>query len=89
SQLAQLFRLPDNYSTPQALAGLQTRASIDQLIQQRLGTGLGTNAAGGSNYLQQQIQQAQGQLSQLKDKLNQFTNAPSGDGGMPQGFKPN
>ena len=89
SQLAQLFRLPDNYSTPQALAGLQTRASIDQLIQQRLGTGLGTNAAGGSNYLQQQIQQAQGQLSQLKDKLNQFTNSPSGDGGMPQGFKPN
>jgi len=98
SQLAQLFRLPDNYGTPQALAGLQTRASIDQLIQQRLGVGggMGTNTTtnntangAGSNMLQQQIQQAQGQLSQLKDKLNQFTNSPSGDGGMPQGFKPN
>ncbi len=89
SQLAQLFRLPDNYGTPQALAGLQTRASIDQLIQQRLGTGLGTNAAGASNILQQQIQQGQGQLSQLKDKLNGLGSNANGDIQMPQGFKPN
>ncbi|MBS1578293.1 MAG: hypothetical protein JST29_01480 [Bacteroidetes bacterium] len=101
SQLAQLFRLPGNYGTPQALAGLQTRASIDQLIQQRLGTGLGSNTGNnptsnssigngaGSNFLQQQLQQAQGQLSQLKDKVNQLGGNTNQDIQMPQGFKPN
>jgi hypothetical protein len=95
-QLAQLFRLPDNYGTPQALAGLQTRAGIDQLIQQRLGVGGGTGANTGNtgtgtanNMLQQQIQQAQGQLSQLKDKLNGLGSNTNQDIQMPQGFKPN
>ena len=37
SQLASLFPTPDNYGTPQALAGLQTRASIQQLLQSKFG----------------------------------------------------
>jgi hypothetical protein len=86
SQLASLFRLPDNYGTPQSLAGLQTRAQVQQQIQTQLAAG-GPNA---QQYLQQNLQAAQAQLNQLKDKL---LNSPSTGGGggeadMPN-FKPN
>ncbi|WEK36756.1 MAG: hypothetical protein P0Y53_04510 [Candidatus Pseudobacter hemicellulosilyticus] len=83
SELAGLFRLPDNSGTPQSLAGLQTRASVQSLIQDRI-------AAGGPNaqaMLQQNLQAAQSQLSQLKDKLNDLGGAGA-DGDMPD-FKPN
>lgn len=84
SELAGLFRLPDNYGTPQSLAGLQTRASVQSLIQERI-------AAGGPNaqaMLQQNLQAAQSQLSQLKDKLNNLGGMGGGDGDIPD-FKPN
>lgn len=93
SQLASLFRVPDNYGTPQALAGLQTRASVNQLISQRLGTitapTTGATAQGGNpqQYLQQQVQQAQGELNKLKDKINK-AGGGSSDLEMPN-FKPN
>ena len=83
SELAGLFRLPDNYGTPQSLAGLQTRASVQSLIQERV-------AAGGPNaqaMLQQNIQEAQKQMNQLKDKINQLGGMGS-DGDIPD-FKPN
>lgn len=86
SQLAQIFRLPGSYTDPsQALQGLQTRADVQQLLGSQLGTG-----AGGTNpqqYLQQQVQQAQGELNKLKDKVNQFGGGSS-DLEMPD-FKPN
>ncbi|MGN6196717.1 MAG: hypothetical protein ACTHOB_17385 [Ginsengibacter sp.] len=86
SQLASLFGLPENYGTPASLAGLQTRASVQGMIQQRI-------AAGGPNALaqvQQNLQNAQAQLSQLKDKLLKSSGLQgmSGDIDMPD-FKPN
>jgi hypothetical protein len=86
SQLTSLFGLPDNYGTPASLAGLQTRASVQGMIQQRI-------AAGGPNALaqvQQNLQNAQAQLSQLKDKLLKSSGLQgmSGDIDMPD-FKPN
>ena len=37
SYLALLFPQPENYGTPAALAGLQTRTSVQGMISQRLG----------------------------------------------------
>jgi hypothetical protein len=63
------------------LAGLQTRASVTALIQNQL-------AAGGPSAQQaftQNVQQAQAQLNQLKDRIAQGGNS---DGELPS-FKPN
>ncbi|MBX2924799.1 MAG: hypothetical protein KF746_21540 [Chitinophagaceae bacterium] len=92
SILAQLFPTPDNYGTPQALAGLQTRAGVQQVLQQQLALPATNGAsANPAQYLQQQIQQAQGELSQLKDKLNQLGINGSGGSDMivPEHFTPN
>ena len=98
SYLAKLFPVPDNYGTPQALAGLQTRASVQQALQQRFGTSFftpassstsGSNGGSSSNYLQQQMNAAQTQLSALKDKMSKLgMNGGSSDMTMPD-FKPN
>jgi prefoldin subunit 5 len=88
SYLAALFPVPANYGTPQALAGLQTRSSIQNLIAQRVGTGGGAGV-NPQQYFQGQVDAAQAQLSQLKNKLNQLgTNSGSSDMTMPE-FKPN
>ncbi len=70
SELSSLFRLPGNGPAidPASLAGLQTRASVQNLIQQRFGS----SGANVQQMVQQQVGDAQSQLSQLKDKLNQF-----------------
>ncbi|MFZ1527281.1 MAG: hypothetical protein WAT19_00895 [Ferruginibacter sp.] len=77
SMLSSLFRMPENYGTPQSLAGLQTRASVNALIQDRI-------AAGGPNareMFSQNMQAAQAELNKLKDKILK-TNANGGwDGG--------
>ncbi|HEX6431628.1 MAG TPA: hypothetical protein VF008_28250 [Niastella sp.] len=86
SELASLFRLPDNYGTPQSLAGLQTRSQVQQQIQTQLASA-GPNA---QQYLQQNMQAAQAQLNTLKDKLNKL--GGSGGGGVDMDipdFKPN
>lgn len=84
SELASLFRLPDNYGTPQSLAGLQTRSQVQQQIQSQLSSA-GPNA---QQYLQQNLQAAQSQLNQLKDKINKLGGSSSGDMEIPD-FKPN
>lgn len=73
SMLAQLFPMPQNYGTPAALTGLQTRDQVANIISQRL-PGAFTPAAGGggSNYLQQQLQTAQTQINTVKDKISQL-----------------
>ncbi len=86
SILAQLFPMPQNYGTVAALAGLQTRDQVAGIISQRL-PGAFTPNAGGSNYLQQQLQTAQSQISQLKDKISQLAGGSS-DMTMPD-FQPN
>ncbi len=67
SMLASLFRVPSSGGTnPTAnLAGLQTRASVNALIQQQI-------AAGGPDAAQQirsNMQAAQAELNKLKDKV--------------------
>ncbi len=83
SELAQLFPAPANYGTFAGLQGLQTRAEIQELMQSRIAAG-GPNAG---QMVQQNIQQAQQQLHQLKDKINKLGGSSS-DFDMPD-FKPN
>jgi hypothetical protein len=85
SQLASLFRLPGNNagSTVQSLAGLQTRASVQGMIQQRI-------AAGGPNamaQIQQNLAVAHAEMDKLKDKISKMGGGGS-DLEMPD-FKPN
>lgn len=89
SQLASLFRLPaNNPSDPAALnaslAGLQTRAQVNNLLQQQL------SAPGAMEQFQQNMQDAQSQLNSLKEKYLKVPSA-GGDLGevMPDGFRPN
>jgi hypothetical protein len=90
SELAGLFGVPANYGSAQSLAGLQTRAQVQQLIQTQLssaGPNLPTGQAGAQQILQQNIQAAQTQLNQLKDKISKL-GSNGGDIDMPD-FKPN
>ena len=65
SYLARLFPEPQNYGTPEALAGLQTRAAVQQGLQQRFGALPASSpetlgeGGGANSYLQQQMQAAQ------------------------------
>jgi hypothetical protein len=85
SQLASLFSLPDpnDPSSQTNLAGLQTRAQVNALIQNQIAAG----GPGAQQQFQQNLQDAQSQLQQLKDKMSQF-GASSSDEEMPD-FKPN
>lgn len=87
SMLASLFRMPGDPNDPAAqasLAGLQTRAQVNGQIQQQL-------AAGGPNaqaQFQQNMQAAQAQLNELKNKILKAGGGNS-NMDMPEGFKPN
>jgi hypothetical protein len=86
SQLAQLFRVPgasNNTGAGVPIPGLQTQAQVQQQIQQQLGTG--TNP---TQYLQQQIGEAESVLNKLKDKVNALGGGAD-ELDMPEGFKPN
>lgn len=86
SQLASMFRLPGGSSSVvdpsniASLQGLQTRAMVQQQLQQQFG------ATGGQQLLQRNMQQAQAQLYELKNKLLQFGGVDDLD--MPD-FTPN
>lgn len=84
SELAGLFRLPGNSSGVSAIsiAGLQTRAGIQQEIMRRFGSGPNVQ-----QMMQQQVQGAQTQLTQLKNKINKLGGSSS-EMEMPD-FKPN
>jgi hypothetical protein len=84
SQLASLFRIPDNYGTAQSLTGLQTRNSVQSLIQQRIASG-GPNAQA---QIQANLAVAQAEMNKLKDKLSQYTGGGGSDVEMPD-FKSN
>ncbi len=81
SMLAGLFAVPGGGSG-QSLAGLQTRASVQNLIQQNFGSGPNAMAA-----LRDNVQAAQAQLNQLKDRVLQAGGNIS-DADLPD-FKPN
>ena len=84
SMLASLFGQPGDMASTANLAGLQTRSSVQSLIQNRI-------AAGGPDAMQQvqqNMQAAQEELSKLKDKLIKNPFAGNGGGELPD-FKPN
>lgn len=86
SMLASLFRMPGDPNDPDyisSLAGLQTRAQVNNLIQQQIATG-GPNARA---QFQQSLLAGQAQLQQLKDKVLKFGGGSS-DAELPD-FKPN
>lgn len=86
SMLASLFRMPGagGSTNPAAsLAGLQTRASVNALIQNQIAAG-GPNAA---EQIRNNLQAAQAELNKLKDKVLQ-AGGNSSDMNMPD-FKPN
>ena len=69
SQLASIFGIPgSNNSSAVSLTGVQTRASVQQIIQSTVATN-GPNAQG---FIQQQLQAANNQLSQMKNKSLMF-----------------
>lgn len=87
SQLASLFRLPGEEPSAASLQGLQTRAQVSAIIQERIGSG-GPNAEA---LVRENIQAAQTQLSELKNKaaaLGQGSIGSASDGELPD-FKPN
>jgi len=89
SMLASLFRLPGDDPSSfggagGGLAGLQTRAQVNGLIQQQIASG-GPNA---QQQLQQNLQGSQTKLLELKNKINQLGSGNS-DAEMPEGFKVN
>jgi hypothetical protein len=88
SMLASLFRMPgedpNDPAVQASLAGLQTRAQVNNLIQQQITAG----GPGAVDQFRQNIQGAQGMLNNIKNKINQFGGGSS-DMEMPEGFKPN
>ena len=84
SMLARLFGSPSATGTTANLAGLQTRASVNALIQNQI-------AAGGPDaraQIMQNIQNAQAELGKLKDKVMKAAGGSSEDLNTPD-FKPN
>jgi len=84
SMIASLFRMPDENGATASISGLQTRESIQNLIQERIGSA-GPNAM---QQVRQNIQAAQSQLDQLKSKLSNGGMGNNGGGDLPD-FKPN
>lgn len=83
NMLASLLNMPQNSSANQSLAGLQTRAGVNSLIQNRI-------AAGGPNAMaevRQNLQAAQSEINKLKDKLLK-AGSGSSESELPD-FKPN
>jgi hypothetical protein len=88
SQLASLFGVPgggSGASNMASVSGLQTRASIQTLLQDRMASG-GPNA---QEAFSQGIQQAQDELAKLKDKVLSSAGVGGSEGGELPDFKPN
>lgn len=89
SELAALFPTPDNNGLVNSngamvIPGLQTRTQVQQQIQ----TAIAASGPNAQAMVQQNIQAAQGQLQQLKNKINQMGGS-NNDFEMPEGFKAN
>lgn len=90
SELGSLFRLPGSNDplagATASIAGLQTRAMVQQDLQQRFGTGVNINQV-----VQQNVQSAQSQVSQLKNTISGIPTSIGGKNGefTQPDFKPN
>jgi hypothetical protein len=71
SMLAKLFGSPNAPASAANLAGLQTRASVQQNLINRFGAAAFSPPSGGvgGGVMQQNFQQAQTELTKLKDKI--------------------
>ncbi|MBY0480201.1 MAG: hypothetical protein K2Q21_02500 [Chitinophagaceae bacterium] len=83
SFLAQCFPMPEGYGTTQALQGLQTRSSIQNLLIRNFPSG----NVNPQQFVQQQALQAQNMLNTIKDKANKLGGGTD-ELTMPD-FKPN
>jgi hypothetical protein len=81
SMLSGLFPGSANLGSPQAIAGLQTRNDLSQMISGQL------SGSNGQAVFSDEVSNAQSELSSLKDKLSKY-GAGGGDMDMPD-FKPN
>ncbi len=79
SMLASMFRMPTGAAAVRNQAGLQTRASIDAMIRERIGT-RGPN-------VQQSLDRGEAELSKLKTEILK-TGGSSSDANIPD-FRPN
>jgi hypothetical protein len=79
SMLASLFGSQSSGASATSLAGLQTRASVNSLIQGRIAAG-GPNAAA---QISANMQAAQAELGKLKDKIIKAGGGNSSDADMP------
>jgi hypothetical protein len=68
SMLASLFQLPAGYGDNPSLQGLQTHDQVQQIIQQQVSAG----GASGQAAVDQQMQQAQSQLSNMQNNLAKY-----------------
>ncbi len=82
SMLAGLFNAPGSSGGTGSVAGLQTNSQVQAILSQQMGI-MGPN---GQQIAQQNVSAAQGQLTQLRNRLNQ---SGSSGGDMPEGLKPN
>ncbi|MHA4847813.1 hypothetical protein ACX0G7_26845 [Flavitalea antarctica] len=95
SELARLFPQPAGYGSSQALQGLQTRSSVQQIIQTQIGQAL--TGSNGDNLAQttinpealmrQSLQQAKSAFESLKERITK-AGGNNSDFDLP-GFKPN
>ena len=84
SLFASLFGTPEQLASEANIAGLQTRSSIESMIQERIASG-GPNA---QDVVNQNIQTAHAELNKMKDKL--LNQLKVGDSDVPDmNFKPN
>lgn len=81
SELAGLFRLPENYGDPSALSGLQNRAALQKAIERKFGAGAGPAA-----FLRQQLDAGKTQLRTLQEKAAKGTG--NGNPAATPGFRP-
>jgi hypothetical protein len=94
SMLGGLFHLPGNYSSPQAISGLQTKTQVAELVHGQVSAAGAAGAAGGAGAagageaaLQGSLQSAESSLDTYKSKLSQLGSG-NGDMDLP-GFQPN
>jgi hypothetical protein len=83
SMLASIFGMPSGNSNPVSFVGIQTRASVQQIVRSSVITS-GPNPA---QFISQQLQTANDQLSAIKNKIA-FVDLSGNPEQMPD-FKPN
>ena len=84
SQLGSLFHLPGNYSSVQAVNGLQTKEQVAGLVKSQVSAG----GAAGASAMQANLQSAESALDGYKDKLSKL-GLGGGDAQLPVNPKTN